>query len=89
MRLVINLNTITLNELPEEQREIAECIGIENYRNLVQHFGGCQIYIQKADTLLKNARDKEIHKCFNGGNYRTLSILFNLSESRVRYILRH
>ncbi len=84
---MINLNQITRDELPDEQREIAECIGMESYRKLVEQFGGSHIYVQKADTLTKNARNQRIKFLYNGNNIAYLSMLFNLSESRIRHIL--
>lgn len=87
MVTLINLNQITLKELPDEQKEIAECIGIESYRKLVEHFGGSRIYVQKADSILKIIRDKRIFQMFNGNNYRHLALIFGLSENRIRYII--
>ena len=78
---------INMNNIDGEQREIAECIGIEAYRKLVQRFGGSNIYIQKADTILKSERNNKIRKLFNGKNYKSLAIMFGLSESHIRLIV--
>lgn len=80
----MNMDSIEIEELNGEQREIAECVGIDGYKKLVRHFGGTSVYIQKAD---KSTRDKEIKELFNGYNYKTLARKFNLSESQVRRIL--
>ena len=80
----MNMDSIEIEELNGEQREIAECVGIDGYKKLVRHFGGMSVYIQKAD---KSTRDKEIKELFNGYNYKTLARKFNLSESQVRRIL--
>ncbi len=80
----MNRDKITIEELDGEQREIAECVGIENYLKLAEHFGGTSVYIQKAD---KSARDREIKELFNGYNYKTLARKFGLSESQIRRIL--
>ncbi len=81
--------TITVDSLEGEQKEIAECIGIEAYRKLSEQFGGSTIYIQKPDTLLKVRRNNEIRKLFNGKNYRSLALRFNLSENYIRLIVSH
>ncbi|MGN1136720.1 MAG: Mor transcription activator family protein [Oscillospiraceae bacterium] len=86
---MMNQDKITIEELDGEQREIAECIGLESYLKLVEHFGGGRIYIQKKDTIMRNARDDKIRKLFNGSNYRSLALMFNLSEGYVRFILRN
>ena len=80
----MDMDSIKIEELEGEQLEIAECVGIDGYRKLVNHFGGMSIYIQKSD---KSARDKEIKELFNGYNYKTLARKFNLSESQIRRIL--
>ena len=54
------LSRIDLEDLPEDQYEIAEIIGIENYRELVRIFGGTSIRIWKADSLTKEIRNTAI-----------------------------
>lgn len=81
--------TITVDSLEGEQKEIAECIGIEAYRKLSEQFRGSTIYIQKPDTLSKIKRNDEIRKLFNGKNYRSLALRFNLSENYIRLIVSH
>ncbi len=85
---MVDMDNITIDEIEGEQREIADCIGLENYKKLVNCFGGSRIYIQKKDTIMKNARNNKIRKLFNGNNYRSLALMFNLSEGYVRFILR-
>ncbi|WP_283606518.1 Mor transcription activator family protein [Faecalispora anaeroviscerum] len=81
------LETVTLDDLSGEQLEIAELIGIENYRNLVRHFGGNQIRILQEDTLVKEKRDNEIRKLYNGRNELELSQKYNLSDRTIRSIV--
>lgn len=84
---MMNQDKITIEELDQQQREIAECIGIENYLKLVEHFGGTSVYIQKADKMIKLSRDEKIKAMFDGGNYKAIARKFNLSESAVRKIV--
>ncbi|MDE5583229.1 MAG: DNA-binding protein [Ruminococcus sp.] len=81
-------NVVNLEKLTGEQREVAELVGIENYRKLVDNFGGSCVYISKSDTIFQRERDDEIKRDFNGGNYRELAKKYNLSENRIRAILR-
>lgn len=78
---------ITLNDLKGDQREIAEIIGIENYKKMVLYFGGDSIYIQKKDTVVKEIREQHIAREFTGFNYRELAIKYNLSERTIREII--
>lgn len=80
------LDTVTLDDLSGEQFEIAELIGIENYRKLVRHFGGNTVRILQADTLVKEKRDNEIRKLYNGRNELELSQKYNLSDRTIRAI---
>lgn len=81
------LDTVVLDDLSGEQLEIAELIGIENYRKLVRHFGGNTVRILQADTLVKEKRDNEIRKLYNGRNELELSQKYNLSDRTIRSIV--
>ena len=76
---------ISLDDLSDRQREIAEVIGIENYIKLSKRFGGeDSVYIQKYSEIIKSVRNKEIRKKYNDGhNISELAKIYNLS---VRYI---
>ncbi|HCA29103.1 MAG TPA: DNA-binding protein [Ruminococcaceae bacterium] len=80
------LDTVTMDDLSGEQLDIAELIGIENYRKLVRNFGGNQIRILQEDTLVKEKRDNEIRKLYNGRNELELSQKYNLSDRTIRAI---
>ena len=59
------LDDVTLEHLSavsEEQRDIAEIIGLEAYRRLVEYAGGGFIYITQSKTLSRVLRDEEIRK---------------------------
>lgn len=71
----------------EQQKEIAEIIGIEAYRKLVEYYGGSKIYIAKHDTVMRPDRNTEIKQKFNGGNYRQLAQEYDLAEVTVRNIV--
>ena len=44
---------IELNDIPEEQRDFAELVGLETFRKLVEMYGGSSIYICKEDAILR------------------------------------
>lgn len=78
---------ININELSEEQKELAECIGMEAYVKLVKNYGGTYIYICKEDTICKSERNRKIKDEFDGWNYRELALKYKLSERTVRDIV--
>lgn len=70
----------------EQQRSLAELIGIENYKKLVEVYGGSSIYVYKRDSFLRTLRDKKIKEEFKG-NYKELAQKYNLTEMAIRNIV--
>jgi Mor family transcriptional regulator len=81
------LERLTLDDLVDEQRELAEIVGIEAYKELVRVYGGSRIYINKAETVLADIRDAEINRQYDGYNIRELCSKYNLSETTIRRIV--
>lgn len=82
-----DINDIKYDDLYGEQKELCDCIGIDAYKKLVEFFGGTNVYVCKADTLLKDDRDSKIKSEFNGVNYKYLAIKYNLTERTIRQIV--
>lgn len=79
---------LTLDDLREEQRQIAEIIGVEAYLKLTRVFGGTTIYIAKAEEIIKRAdRDRQIREEFDGSNYAQLAVKYGLTEVWIRNIV--
>ena len=79
---------LTLGDLREEQRQIAEIIGVEAYLKLTRVFGGTTIYIAKAEEIIKRAdRDRQIREEFDGSNYAQLAVKYGLTEVWIRKIV--
>jgi Mor family transcriptional regulator len=75
------------DQLREEQKELADLIGLEAYKILVKNYAGSFIYVQKIDSVLKDLRDAEIRDKFNGSNYGELARKYDLAEATVRDIV--
>ena len=83
------LELLQLEDLQGEAYELAELIGIEAYRKLVDRYGGTgRMYIPQADTLLIPIRDRLIREEYNGYNVYELCKKWDLGESMVRTIIR-
>ena len=81
---------ISISQLhSEQQKEIAEIIGIESYRKLVEYYGGSRIYIEKFDTITRLNRNKEIREKFDEGNHLQLAREYKLSEQTIRNIIKN
>ena len=85
---MLDIEKITsLEQLSGDQRELAETVGLEAYRKLVENYGGMCVYIYKPETILRERRNAEICNDFNGMNYRELAQKYHLSEKTVREIV--
>ena len=78
--------TIRLEDLFGNQRDIAEIIGIEKYIELTKTFGGDNIYIQKYSEVCKIQRNAEIRSKFTGYNSEELAKEYDLTERYVRQL---
>ena len=76
------LDRVQMSDLDEEQQQVAELIGLDNYKRLVSVFGGLSIYIPKADAWERMARDE-----FDGYNFKELAGRYGLTEVRIRSIV--
>ncbi|MDE6035984.1 MAG: hypothetical protein K2G36_08765 [Ruminococcus sp.] len=86
--IILNTEKIeSLEQLSGDQRELAEIVGIEAYRKLVENYGGMCIYIYKPETILRERRNTEIFNEFDGTNYRELAKEYGLSEAGIRKIV--
>ena len=81
------LDKVQLDNLEEEQKALAELIGMDAFRSLVRAFNGTSIYIPKIESLEKTVRDQLIKEEFDGGNYRELALKYGLTETWIRNIV--
>ncbi|MDE6833501.1 MAG: DNA-binding protein [Ruminococcus sp.] len=79
---------VSPEQLSGDKRELVNIIGLDAYKKLVQHYGGSYIYINKPDTVTRKERNTEIRKKFNGSNYCQLAQEYQLTENRIRAILK-
>ena len=86
MELESWISDLTLDMIPERHRELAEIIGIVSFIKLAKILGGKSVYIPKADTFLRPARDINIKKEFNGYNCAELARKYNLSDRWIMEI---
>ena len=81
------LENLQLEDLDQEQQEVAEVIGLENYKQLIARYGGTSIYIPKADRKERMKRNEQIRITFDGYNFRELAQKFGLTEVTIRSIV--
>lgn len=78
---------IKLDDLEDEQRQLAELIGLANFKLLLRSYAGVSIYIPKPDSFMVVERNESIRNEFNGYNFKELARKYNLTEVWVRSIV--
>lgn len=81
------LENVRLEDLEEEQQDVAGLIGLDNYKKLMAEYGGVSIYIPKADRLERLERNDRIKAEFDGYNFRELAVKYGLTEVSIRSIV--
>lgn len=81
------LEMVQMENLDEEQKVLAELIGLEAFKSLVRAFNGTSIYITKIESLEKTVRDELIKEEFDGSNYKELALKYGLTETWIRNIV--
>ena len=82
------MEELTLDDLPDSQREIAEVIGIDNLLKLSDNFAGNPLYINQRKELEKEMVYRRIFKEFDGGNVTELTQRYGVSRATVYKIVK-
>ena len=80
------LEELTLDDIPKTHKDIAEYIGIDAFKKLVELLGGSSLYIRNEASLTRHIRNRVIREKFNG-DYRVLARKYDIRESQVRNIV--
>lgn len=78
---------ISLEDLIDSQREIADLIGLDNYIKLVRYYGGDSPYIQTQSKLIKSSRNSKIREAADGYNVKELARQHGLSVRHLYNIV--
>lgn len=81
------IDKLTIKDIPQNNQDIAQLIGVENFKKLVKYMGGSSIYIPKEKNLTLSLRNKNIKKEFNG-DIKILSRKYQITQSQIRNILK-
>lgn len=75
------------DDLTQSQRDVADLIGLENYRKLVDMYAGELIYIPKPDSFDRLVRNQKIVDEFDGNNVGELARKYRLTPVTIRRIV--
>jgi Mor family transcriptional regulator len=79
---------LTMEDLPENYRIVAEICGMESAVKLSQQMSSLTIYVPSFDKLTRDRRDERIRAEFTGFNLRPLAQKYGLSETWIREIVQ-
>lgn len=77
---------LSMKDVPESMKGIAEVIGIEAYRKLILFAGGGYIYVPTLASSIRPIRNRLIKENYRG-DVKELSRKFGISEVLVRNII--
>lgn len=81
---------ITLEDLQEQHRAIAECVGVEGFKNLVHDFGGDCLYIPQEKEATKPFVYRRIREDMASGgvSVKELARKYRVSVSTAYNVVR-
>lgn len=85
------LKELTMEDLDDEPRSLAETIGMDAFKKLLRVYNGTgQLYIPKLEKVTIPVRNRHICKDFRSGKLSILQIAskYRLSDCSIRQIVR-
>lgn len=82
------LAELTINDLQEQHKLIAQTVGVDGLKRLTDVFGGTALYIPQKRELVKNKVYSMILDDYDGTNIRELAVNYGVSESTVYNVVR-
>lgn len=79
---------ITRDDLDGDMQDVADIVGIEKAKKLMEMFSGDTLYFPKIESVIRAIRDSRIYQDFDGYNLRDLSRTHNLSTRQLRVIIQ-
>lgn len=79
---------ITMDDLPEDFRGLAERIGLPATLETIRYFEGSEKYFPKIESAFKAVRDRVIQRQWKKHNLHDLASEFDLSDNQIRDIVK-
>ncbi len=80
------IEELTIEDIPNSHKDIAQYIGIDSFKKLVELLGGSSLYIPKESSLTRPIRNRIIQEKFNG-DYKSLAREYDITQTQVRNIV--
>ena len=88
MTMQIDWTIVDIEKLPAQFQEIAEDVGIDIVRYLIENWGGTVLYVPTLSKLASEMLRDKIRSEFDGSNERELARKYSLSRMKIRQALR-
>ena len=75
-------------DIPESYQPVVSLIGMENFLKLCRYAMGDELYFPMQESILRNTRKRLIIQEYTGDNVIELSRKYNLTQTRVRGIIK-
>lgn len=84
------LDDLTLEQLDGDALDLAELVGIDAFKKLVEVYGGSSVlYVPNFTNLRVTVRDRQLMQEYHSGKtVKQLARKYQLSERRVRQIIQ-
>ncbi len=79
---------IRKEDVYEHLELLYEIVGEEKYLEIVKMYGGANLYIPTYKATIRNSRNREIRKKYNGINTSLLAMQYGMSVNNVRNIVK-
>ena len=79
---------IRKEDVYEHLELLYEIVGEEKYLEIVRMYGGANLYIPTYKATIRNSRNREIKKKYNGINAGLLAMQYGMSVNNVRNIVK-
>lgn len=80
------LKHLTIKDIPSRYKELADNIGIEGFRYLIEKHGGTLFYVPTLNTVNKLYRNRMIRESFRG-DYDETAKRFGMSRTQIYNII--
>ena len=79
---------IRKEDVYEHLELLYEIVGEEKYLEIVRMYGGANLYIPTYKATIRNSRNREIKRKYNGINAGLLAMQYGMSVNNVRNIVK-
>ena len=79
---------IRKEDVYEHLEMLYEIVGDEKYLEIIRMYGGSNLYIPTYKATIRNSRNREIRKWYNGVNLSLLAGEYGMSVNNLRNIVK-